>query len=293
MTPIAITFGTPRKLPKASSLKGRVVVLDIAFAANAGGASFEKTTKPFIERLGERLAMWIDHHDHMLHGAYANDPRFVLRTKAEHPACPELVTPERVAEAGHVDTLCCHVDFDGLCSAAKWVRQGEEPYPGADEDARKIDTRLGEPSALAQLLDRAIRARPKDEGLRHDVVNFLIQGTKNSHLLQHIESAADELRVLEETTTRLAENYRVVKDVAIVNATGVRAYEKTLLLLLGQEHATVALVYDHHTVTLAARFDSGMNLVHLLGLDGGMPTRVSVSIQQLDQVLQALGVELP
>src|SRR6476646_5600940 len=89
-----IVFGTPRKLPKAKSLTGRVAVLAIAFAAGAGGATFEGVTLPFIEQLGERLAVWIDHHDHTMHAAYANDPRFVLRTKAEHGACPEMVTPE-------------------------------------------------------------------------------------------------------------------------------------------------------------------------------------------------------
>ena len=37
-----IAFGTPRKLPRPRDLAGRVAVLDIAFAAGAGGASFEK-----------------------------------------------------------------------------------------------------------------------------------------------------------------------------------------------------------------------------------------------------------
>jgi hypothetical protein len=141
-----IAYGTPRKLPRASELPGRVVVLDVAFASAAGGASFDKTTLPFLEGLGARLAMWIDHHDHERHVDYAHDERFVLRTKAEHGACPELVTAERVKQAGHVDTICCHVDFDGICSAAKWVREGDEPYEGADADARAIDTRLGKPT---------------------------------------------------------------------------------------------------------------------------------------------------
>ena len=64
-----IAYGTPRKLPSARDLPGRVVVLDIAFAAESagGGASFEKVTKKFIDALGSRLAMWIDHHDHARH----------------------------------------------------------------------------------------------------------------------------------------------------------------------------------------------------------------------------------
>ena len=52
-----IAYGTPRKLPKAKDLPGRVVVLDIAFAAQIGGASFDKVTRKLIDGLGDRLAM--------------------------------------------------------------------------------------------------------------------------------------------------------------------------------------------------------------------------------------------
>jgi hypothetical protein len=115
-----LAYGTPRKLPKPDELKGRVVVVDVAFAAaGAGGASFEKTTKPFIDKLGSRLAAWVDHHDHAKHALYADDPRFVLRTKAQHGACPEMITREMVERVGAIDTICCHTDFDGLCAAAK------------------------------------------------------------------------------------------------------------------------------------------------------------------------------
>ena len=44
--------------------------------------------------------------------------------------------------------------------------------------------------------------------------------------------------------------------------------------------------------TAAAAFDSGVDLVALLGLTGGMPTRVSVERAKLDEVLAALR-ELP
>src|SRR5690606_35618655 len=39
-----IAYGTPRKLPNPKDLEGRVVVLDIAFAAETAGSSFEKVT---------------------------------------------------------------------------------------------------------------------------------------------------------------------------------------------------------------------------------------------------------
>jgi hypothetical protein len=287
-----VAYGTPRKLPKPANLKGRVVVLDVAFAAaGAGGVSFERTTKPFIDGLGDRLAMWIDHHDHVKHALYKDDPRFVLRTKAEHGACPEMVTAQLVQQAGPVDTICCHTDFDGLCAAAKWIRAGVEPYPGADDDARAIDTRLGTPSELAATVDRALRGRPTDEGLRGLIVRFLAEGAGDKGLLERIEEAAAVFRNHEDEARRLALEYRVENDVAIVDASQARThYDKTLLLLLGQERAKVSVVHDKTTVTAAARFDSGVDLLAKLGLEGGMPTRVSVSIGRLDFVLERLGV---
>jgi hypothetical protein len=284
-----LAYGTPRKLPKAKDLPGRVVVLDVAFAAKAGGASFEKVTEPFIQGLGPRLAMWIDHHDHERHRDFADDPRFVLTTKAEHGACPELVTPERVAWAGAVDTICCHVDFDGLCSAAKWIRGGEEPYPGADDDARAIDTRMGEPSERAAMIDRALRGRPRDDALKGLVVRFLAQGAGDRTLFSEIRKAAEHLHRMEREAKRLSARFVIEGDVALCDARDRSGpYDKTELLLLGQAQAPIALVYDETTVTMAARFDSGIDLVELLGLGGGMPTRVSVPLKQLDEVRAAL-----
>ncbi len=267
-----------------------MVVLDVAFAANAGGASYEKTTLPFINGLGDRLAMWIDHHDHDRHADYAEDPRFVLRTKAEHGACPEMVTPERVAAAGPVDTVCCHVDFDGLCSAAKWIRGGVEPYEGADDDARAIDTRLGEPSERARLLDRALRARPRDEALRGLMVRYLADGASDPAIYREFQNAARALDAMEREARRLATRYEVRAGLAICDATRRDGpYDKTELLLIGQRLAPISLVHDETTVTVAARFDSGIDLVTALGLNGGMPTRVSVAAKRLDEVIERLG----
>lgn len=286
-----IAYGTPRKLPKAKHLPGRVVVLDIAFAAETGGASFEKVTKKLIDGLGDRLAMWVDHHDHARHAEYADDPRFVLATKAEHPACPEMVTPARVEAAGAIDTICCHGDFDGLCAAAKWIRGGEEPYAGADADARAIDTRMGTPSPRAATIDRALRARPRDDGLKGLIVRFLARGGADEGLWEPIVEAARAFESMEAEARRLARRFRIVDDVAIADATDRGGpYDKTLLLLLGQERARIAVVYDETTVTCAARFDSGVNLLEAFGLEGGMPTRVSVPRKRLPNVLEALGV---
>ena len=284
-----IAYGTPRKLPKAQRLEGRVVVLDVAFASRAGGVSFEKVTRPFIEGLGSRLAMWIDHHDHERHADFADDPRFVLRTKAEHGACPELVTPERVRWAGAVDTICCHVDFDGLCSAAKWIRDGIEPYPGADDDARAIDTRLGTPSERAAVLDRALRARPRDDALKGLIIRYLVEGAGDVALLEQFKDASKRLLSLERESRRLATRYAVDEGVAVCDARVREGAEgKATQLRVGRPRAPISVVHDETTVTAAARFDSGIDLLAALGLEGGMPTRVSVAAKELADVLARL-----
>src|SRR6185369_3076348 len=204
MINVDLAFATPRKLPKPSSVKGRVVVLDVAFASEASGGGFAKITKPFIDGLGPRLAAWIDHHDHALHAQYKQDARFVFATKAEHFACPEMVTPELCARVGRVDTIVCHTDFDGLCSAAKWLRDGVEPYPGSDDDARAIDTRLGHPSATARRFDRAIRARPRDPALLGLIVRHLANGLADDSLWAAVDAAGAELEAVEASTHDLA-----------------------------------------------------------------------------------------
>jgi hypothetical protein len=289
---VALAFATPRKLPKAKDLRGNVVVLDIAFASEAGGSGFQGTTLPFIEALGPRLRGWVDHHDSDHHTRFASDPRFVLARKADHGACPEMVTPELVERIGPIDTIVCHNDFDGLASAAKWLRGGVEAYPGADDDARAVDTRIGKPSATGTRFDRALRARPRDTALFSTVVKHLAGGLADASLWKTIDEAADELVAQEHETERLASRYRILGDrVAWVDATRRDGpYDKTALLLLGQERAQIAAVLDGDNVTFAAAFDSGLNFLKLLGLSGGMPTRVSIPKKGMEKALGALGV---
>ena len=195
-----------------------MAVLDVAFASEGGGASFDKTTLPFIKGLGSRLAAWVDHHDHERHADYVGDPRFILTTKAEHGACPELVTPDVVRAAGPVDTVAMHLDLDGLYSGAKWVLGGVEPYEGADADARAVDTRRGEPGPIATRIDRALRARFRDETLKHRVIQYLVARTKAPVLWEEIEAAARLIDPLLDESRRLADGFRLQDGVAYVEA---------------------------------------------------------------------------
>ena len=297
-----LAFASPRKLPRARDIKGRVVVLDVAFASEAASGGFEKITLPFIEQLGSRLACWVDHHDHVMHERYRGDPRFVLATKVEHGACPEMVTPDLVARIGPIDTVVCHTDFDGLCSAAKWIRGGNEPYPGADDDARAIDTRSATPGPVGQRIDRALRARSRDSALLGIVVRHLVGGLQDASLWGPIDEAAVAWGAIEERTRRLAGGYALIdirpsgtfpdtlRTLAFIDATAHHGqYDKTQLLLLGQERASLAMVVDLDTVTVAARYGSGANFLELLGLSGGMPTLVSIPKKRLRDTLTRVG----
>ena len=291
---VELAFATPRKLPRARDLRGNVVVLDIAFASEAGGGQgFETTTLPLISGLGPRLVAWVDHHDSTHHARYAGDARFVLTTKAEHGACPELVTPELVARVGRVDTIVCHSDFDGLASAAKWLRDGVEPYVGCDADARAVDTRIGQPGPVAVRIDRALRARPRDQALFGIIVRHLATGVADASLWEPIDAAGAELGAQEAEARRLALGYeRIAPDVVLVDATERKGkFDKTLLLLVGQERARIAVVVDGDSVTFAAAFDSGVSFLELFGISGGMPTRVSIQRSQVEHALLALGVK--
>ena len=282
-----LAFASPRLLPKPDKLPGRVVVLDIAFAASIGtSVSFTLTTQPFITGLGDRLAAWVDHHDHEKHIDFAGDPRFVLTTKAEHGACPEMVTPELVRQTGPIDTIVTHVDLDGLYAAAKWILDGKEPYAGSDDDARAVDTRVGTPGPVASRIDKALRAKFRDDQLKRAVIHFLVDGLKKGPHDDVIADAAAEFERRDAHTQALAKRFTIRGRVAVVDTQGSAGqFDTTDLLLAGQAKAPVSIVRDSGMLTIAAAFDSGWDFVSLFALGGGMPTRVTIPETHLDTVI--------
>src|SRR5258708_7783787 len=113
----------PANLPRAR--EGRVAVVDLAFA---GGDNFEKITVPFLDALGGRLAIWIDHHEHPVGWARVRgDPRFVLVPNRDAHACPELVTPEVVRRAGAGGGVGAPARPGGLPPAAGGPAPGAPP----------------------------------------------------------------------------------------------------------------------------------------------------------------------
>src|SRR3954471_24209931 len=187
----------PGNLP-APPAEGRVAVVDVAFA---GGENFEKSTVPFLQALGDRLAIWIDHHEHPIGWArYRDDVRFVLVPNRVAHACPELVTPEVVRRAGRVDAVVAHADLDGLLSAVKYLRGGEPPWPEADEDARAADSpgRGHAYSSKARLLSEALDHAASEfrtaqrESLRQEIVAALVAGELPAPLRARVKALARE-----------------------------------------------------------------------------------------------------
>ena len=284
-----LIFASPRKLPKPASIAGRVVILDVAFAADGIGPGYAKTTLKFINALGDRLACWVDHHDHPCHVDYAKDERFVLCTKAEHGACPEMISPELVAQVGPIESIVAHFDLDGIYAASKWILGGKEPYVGADDDARAVDTRIGPIGPIATMIDHALRARWSDPVLQNQIVRYLITGQKTGLELNAIQQAAREFSENEKGALELAKLYQVRGKVALLKIPAKRPlFDKTELLLLGQQRAVVAIVVDGANMSIAADFASGLNFLELFNIGGGMPTRVSLPEKRLPEVLAIL-----
>ena len=125
------------------------------------------------------------------------------------------------------------------------------------------------------------------------IVRHLATGLRDESLWQPIDRAAEDLIPIERETRRAAEGYvRLPPGVAYLDLSpDFSRVDKTLLLLLGQERERVSVVVDRDNVSIAARFDSGLNFVSLLNLGGGMPTRVSVPRTRLLEALRALGVD--
>jgi hypothetical protein len=256
----------PGNLP-APPAEGRVAVVDVAFA---GGDNFEKSTLPFLQALGDRLAVWVDHHEHPLGWSrFRDDPRFLLVPNRLAHACPELITPEVVRKAGPVDVIVAHADLDGLLSAVKFLRGGDPPWPEADEDARAADSpgRGHAYSSRAKLLSDALEHAASElrtaqrESLRQQLVQALINGETPPALQRRVEDLArahrEALAPLDALAAQAREEARGVL-VARVPKALARPVKKALLSRL-EERAAVGVVIEGRAIT-AATFRDDIDL---------------------------------
>ncbi len=291
--------GSPAHLPKAP--KGRVGILDIAFAS---GDKFDQVTDPYIRRLGSRLALWCDHHEHAVGWArYRSDPRFVLVPNREAHACPELVTPEVARRAGEVDGLIVHGDFDGLLTAVKLVRLGAAPYAEADEDARAVDSpgrghALSERgSRLAYAVDEAVATFTA--GARREFLTALLwslaDGVESAALAEQIDRSAASARAAQERAFELAQSHsrEELCGVMVVRLSGRReGRHRKAILRWAEERAPAAVVIETDgagTWLTAATFDPKVDLASIDLLQGGRSDyRYCEPRGPVDPILQAV-----
>jgi len=255
-----------------------VAVVDVAFAAGDG---YERVTVPFLDALGDRLVLWVDHHEHPIGWArYRDDPRFILVPNRDAHACPELVTADLVARTGPVDQVVAHADLDGLLSAVKFLRKGVPPWPEADEDARAVDSpgrghSLSERARIyVSALDEAaatLRSKQR-ESFRQDLVSALVQSPEKlpaaleSRLAELARAHEETLAPAEDLARGAKEEARGVLVVRVPKDLG-RPVKKALLSRL-EGRAAVGVVIEGRAVT-AATFREDLDLADVPGLGAG------------------------
>ncbi|MBS2021442.1 MAG: hypothetical protein JST92_03475 [Deltaproteobacteria bacterium] len=266
----------PREMPPAP--EGRAVVVDVAFAS---GDAYETSTLPFLNALGDRLALWIDHHEHPIGwDKVRGDPRFLLVPNREAHACPELVTPEVVARLGKIDVVVAHADFDGLLSAVKVLRLGEPPWPQADEDARAADS----PGRGHVMTERArlyvdalseVQASlhtKQREDVRQALVAALVQSPDSLPIPleeQLRELQADHLKTIAPAIELAKSAKEEAQGVLVVRAAKAmpKSLKKALLSEL-EARAAVGVVIEGKAIT-AATFREEIDLARVQALGGG------------------------
>lgn len=270
----------PRHLPAAPA--GRVVVLDVAFAA---GGQWKSKTKKVIDALGDRLAAWIDHHEHKEGwAAYRDDPRFVLVPNKLAHGSPELVTAARVAAAGRVDVIMAHADFDGVLASAKWLKGGAEPWPGADEDARAVDSpgrghALTERGArFAYALDEASVAykQQREHALLTRVAIAIAEDESDIALDEELDGLAAAARAAEQDARARARRFgELVAPGLFLVRVDQRPDNRTRrnLLVFAEEQARIGALLEPDPQgghwLIAATFDERLDLADVEAFEGG------------------------
>ena len=284
--PLRVRFARPGDLPAPDALEGRVAVLDLAFDGRA-----PQLTAAWIAELGTRLAAWIDHHEQECWEDYADDPRFVLTPRAEAPACPPLVTAERVAQLGPADHLLCHGDLDGVLSAAKWMllQEGLACPDWVDPDSVAADSRVGEPSPRGARLDSALRGGSRGVRVRRAILSSVLAEAAGraepAQVRRDLDQAAAEHAKMRRAAHRLAEGAALLddlpEDAALVDLTQHHGpVDLTeLLLTLQRRHDWVVVIARGRggVRKLVVGTDpqrSGLDLRRELGLQGYAPFRV-------------------
>ncbi|MDP6940965.1 MAG: hypothetical protein QGH51_02965 [Planctomycetota bacterium] len=282
-----VRFSRPGRQPHPADLRGRVAVMDISFDGDHPDRDLI-----WAEQLGERLVLWIDHHDQLIWEKLTDDSRFVLVPRIDAPACPPLITQELVDKHGPVDTLLCHGDLDGVLSAAKWsLLQAGLPCPDwLDPDSVVADSRMGEFTPRGARLDEALRGG--NDATRRAIVASVLaeaQGEEEpSYAKSNIDRAQGRHQVAIRNTNTLMESATFLDDipedavVVDIRHNTTRADLTHLLLSLQKVHDWVVVFArgKNQTDKILVGTDpahSGLDLRSEFDLQGFAPFRVHVS----------------
>jgi len=284
-----VRFGVldARKLPSADTLAGRVVVLDIRLRLRGWGFVVRRRHHPLHQRSGQPP------------GRLGGSPRPRAPCRLRSRSAFSLVEQGRARGLPRDDSRRSlsprwgrwtrgHAHgFDGLYAGAKWVLGGIEPYEGADADARAVDTRRGEPGPIATRIDRALRARFRDETLKYRVNPVPGGADQGPSLLGGDRARGAPHRSAAGAGPQDCRALRGRRNVAYVEAAPTHPTTRPSCCCWPAARA-VAVVRDSGSLAIAADFESGLDLIKLFDLGGGMPTRVSVPDSRLEEVLKKL-----
>jgi len=314
-----ILFASHDSLPAAASLGESVVLCDIAFALPMAPPGFslhhertrryyeeelERITGSFIDELGGRLTLWIDHHLHRGWERYRNDRRFLLRPPSEAPACVVLVEESLFSryDLAGVDTLICHGDLDGIVSAARFLLAGRKPYREACNDAVAADTRKGRLSRKGRSIDTILRARP-DDSLRMAVLEHLT--SKRPLPVEMIRQLSSRQSLQSVENRRLVKQARNLGAVRVVDCRSVKGADGAVKnecpdpagVLCPLEKDGKAVIAIHRgdpddLMAVAAPWEE-LSLPELLGLPGGSTQRVTLRACHLSEALSLLEEKAP
>ncbi len=263
----------PDRLPPLAG--DRIVILDVAFASRDG---FVRATEPFLREAGDRIALWLDHHDHPQWPAMKGDPRFVLVPRRDARACPQLITSALVQRIGPVDGIIAHADFDGCMAAAKYLRGGHDPYSGSDEDARFADA----PGKGFSCTARGLGYLNAVEWLRHrgdsaalmaflsELLEVLVNGVETPDFATKCAALGSELAEHRKALApHLGRAARPHSEILFLRCDGLSGPDKKFVLRELEERARVAVVFEGGYTTAATFDDERLDLAAMAGMDGG------------------------
>ena len=165
--------------------------------------------------------------------------RSAVRARRPRPStarAPRWSRPSSCARSGRSTRSARTSISTGSTRPRSGSSAASEPYAGADDDARAVDTRVGTPGPIATRIDRALRAKFRDDQLKRAVVQFLVGGMKPG---VHDDVIARRRRRVRAARRRarseLAKRFTIRGRVAVVDTAGAAGqFDKTDLLLAGQ-----------------------------------------------------------